>query len=207
MSKKSNIWMPLYVGDYLGDTIHLTTEQHGAYFLLIMACWMRGGTLPDDDAQLAAMAKMSPKAWRSCSRRVRDFFTLGNGVLTHKRVVAETEKARNLSEIRAEVGRRGGRPKKQTETNRFPEPKAKRKQNETPSPSPSRDKPIEGLSPTHGETPILPFGRQSTPADAGSPRLSKEDLVKGMAEIRAMLAVPKEERATRAITRAAAGGG
>ena len=55
--------MPLYVGDYLSATTRLTTEQHGAYFLLLLDYW-KSGPPPNDDAVLAQIARMPLSAWR-----------------------------------------------------------------------------------------------------------------------------------------------
>lgn len=97
-------WMPLYVGDYLGDTGHLTTAQHGAYLLLMMHYW-RKGELPDDDRQLSKITKLPLKTW--CDYRVvlQDFFHSG---WKHKRIDAELERMLRVSEKRAIAGQKGG---------------------------------------------------------------------------------------------------
>jgi uncharacterized protein YdaU (DUF1376 family) len=131
--------MPFYVGDYLADTMLLTTLQHGAYLLLMLACWKSGGSLPDDDDALASASKLSASEWRKNSATLRRFFEAKDGQLSHKRIGSELERAQALSDKRTEAGKKGGRPakEKQSETNSFPFAEAKPKQNETPSPSQS----------------------------------------------------------------------
>lgn len=38
-------YMPLYVADYMADASHLSTEEHGAYLLLLLGYWQRGKPL------------------------------------------------------------------------------------------------------------------------------------------------------------------
>ena len=92
-----NLWMPLYVGDYLADTMELNAAQHGAYLLLLMYYW-RNGPLPVDDARLAAIARTERRAWdREVGAVVKAFFGLENGRLHQKRADLELAKARGVS--------------------------------------------------------------------------------------------------------------
>ena len=97
-------WMPLYVGDYLGDTGHLTTAQHGAYLLLMMHYW-RKGELPDDDRQLSKIAKLPLRTWCEYRPTLQDFFYEG---WKHKRIDAELAKMLHVSQKRAIAGQKGG---------------------------------------------------------------------------------------------------
>jgi uncharacterized protein YdaU (DUF1376 family) len=104
MSKKTDLWMPLYVGDYLADTGHLTTTQHGAYLLLLMHYW-RKRELPDDDKQLAAIAKLPLRIWLDSKETIQAFFHMG---WSHKRLDAEIEKRTKVANARAIAGQKGG---------------------------------------------------------------------------------------------------
>ena len=100
--------MQLYVSDFVGDTLQLSTEQIGAYMLILMAMWNAGGRLPDDDAKLARVARLSLKRWRTISGDLLTFFERESGEIGHKRLTRELHKAQGKSEARAAAGARGG---------------------------------------------------------------------------------------------------
>jgi len=91
-------WMPLYVGDYLRDTQHLSTEEHGAYLLLLMECWNRGGALPGEDGQLARIARLSPTKWRRVRDTLSGFFQICENSWSHSRISAELKISADKSE-------------------------------------------------------------------------------------------------------------
>jgi uncharacterized protein YdaU (DUF1376 family) len=96
--------MPLHIGDYLKDTTHLNATLHGAYLLLIMHYWAKGG-LPNDDAQLATIARLSLAQWRKVRPVIQAFFYDG---WRHKRVEREIAEAAERYEKFARAGRASG---------------------------------------------------------------------------------------------------
>lgn len=158
MSKKTDAWMPLWIGDYLADTQHLTRDEHGAYLLMLMTYWRNGGPLPDDDRRLAAIVKASPKEWKALRPVMAEFFNVANGVWTQKRVDSElmdsaerSEKAASRAKKAAEA--RWKQSQKDASSNAPSIPQALHEECPSPSPSPITSKEgVLSLSPGGGGT-------------------------------------------------------
>jgi uncharacterized protein YdaU (DUF1376 family) len=97
--------MKLWVGDYIGDTLHLTAEEHGAYLLLLMSMWKQGGYLPDDKIRLCRIAKVHPPRWARVFESIRPFFQFEDGRITSKRLLMELENARHKSRSCSEAAK------------------------------------------------------------------------------------------------------
>jgi uncharacterized protein YdaU (DUF1376 family) len=95
-------WMPLYVADYLADTTHLTTQQHGAYLLLMLRYWATG-SIPHDDAQLAQITRLEYPVWQREKTVILAFF---HEDLTHKRIEQELKKSAAISRKRSTSAKR-----------------------------------------------------------------------------------------------------
>jgi uncharacterized protein YdaU (DUF1376 family) len=99
--------MKLYIGDYLGDTSHLSTIEHGAYLLLIMAYWQKGGPLRNTDVLLSNIARTTPEEWSSCKETILEFFEDRNGYLFHGRIDKELHKRADISsKCKVAIGKR-----------------------------------------------------------------------------------------------------
>jgi uncharacterized protein YdaU (DUF1376 family) len=99
VSKKTDTWMPIYVGDYLADTGHLSATEHGGYFLMLMHYWRTGTALPEDDNQLRRIARMTAEEWAASKSTLLAFFELSEKGWFHKRVETELMGARLRSEV------------------------------------------------------------------------------------------------------------
>lgn len=99
--------MPIHLGDLLRDTGHLRALLFGAYLLLLMHHWSTG-SLPDDDEQLSAIARLTPPEWRKAKPIIAKFFEEG---WVHGRVTKDLEAAHASYEARAKAGAEGGKAK------------------------------------------------------------------------------------------------
>jgi uncharacterized protein YdaU (DUF1376 family) len=101
-------YMPFFVSDYLADTGHLSTIEHGAYMLLIMSYWKSGGSLPDDDGKLSRIARVPAEEWAKIRPTLADFFQVSGGKWSHRRIDDELTIAESRTNMAKEAGRLGG---------------------------------------------------------------------------------------------------
>ena len=97
--------MPLYTGDYLRDTRHLTPMRHGVYLLLMMHCWDQKGPLPLDEQECAGIANCRSHDEIDGLRYVlgKYFIKMDDGWY-NKRMAEEIAKAEGLSAARSKGG-------------------------------------------------------------------------------------------------------
>jgi uncharacterized protein YdaU (DUF1376 family) len=97
-----------YPGDFLSDfnVAVLTTQEVGAYLLLMCFCWTEG-SLPDDLDELSSVAKMDIEAFSaSWDKRLKRCFVQEEGRWIHPRLNAERVKQQEFSRKMSEAAHR-----------------------------------------------------------------------------------------------------
>jgi len=105
--------MPVFTDALIGDTLHLSAEEFGAYCLLLFATWRNNGeALPDDVAELSQICRVTPARWRTRMRsKLVRFFNVGDGYWHQKRLEKEWDNVQRKVEANRANGARGGRPR------------------------------------------------------------------------------------------------
>lgn len=113
--------MPLVTDALIGDTTSLSTEEFGAYLLILIATWRNNGkAFPDNDARMARICRSTLHRWRKTLRpALIGFFDLSEGTFRQKRLEKEWVSVISRIEANRKNGMAGGRPnvmkKKETE--------------------------------------------------------------------------------------------
>lgn len=176
---KHDIWMPIYIGDYLSDTLGLTLSQHGCYFLLMMGYWKKRGPLPDAEAR----SMMRDASVTDCER-IAKFFVVKDGFWHHKRIDTELARALKNKDSRSSAAITASNARwKRSKTSSVTHPSriTDASLTDVPSPSPSPSDKGEGEAPPfkpkritgRGELPLTEgqtnhAGRHNTEIEAPS---------------------------------------
>jgi uncharacterized protein YdaU (DUF1376 family) len=97
--------MPLFWGDFLANTMHLSAQEAGAYLFLIAHAWEHDGKIPAESARLCRIAHVRQEWWNRVWKALEGFFepeSLGTHMCgyTHVRVTAELHRLGKISNNR-----------------------------------------------------------------------------------------------------------
>jgi uncharacterized protein YdaU (DUF1376 family) len=99
--------MPVFTDALLGDTLHLSAEEFGAYCLLLFATWRNNGrALAEDDRKMARICRVSEKRWRERLRpALAMFFDTSDGTWHQKRLEKEWNHVEQFASEQSRKGR------------------------------------------------------------------------------------------------------
>ena len=152
----SRPWMPLYVSDFLADTLDLRAEETGCYLLLLMLAWRRDGSIPDDmkwlrRALASCVSDMHGNRFNKVvpSLLERYFYQDEAGNYRNKRLEKEREKSEKFSEKQKENAEKRWRDHK--ENNKIEDATAlpacaKQSQSQSQDNTEIHDHPLDGRS-------------------------------------------------------------
>ena len=103
-------YIQLYVADYLADTMHLTTEEHGAYLLLIFNYWQTGKPIPK--SRLSRIARLSNDRWLSVEESLSEFFNDNGAEWVHDRIETDLNAVYEAQSQRSAAGKASAEARK-----------------------------------------------------------------------------------------------
>lgn len=104
--------MPMFWAEFFADTEHMSPEAAKAHLFLIGHAWIRRARLPNNDAILARVARVSARQWASLKEEVLPLWqTLDDGSYSQKRMLKEYDFVCTRAKKNRENGAKGGRPK------------------------------------------------------------------------------------------------
>lgn len=138
----------LYPQDFISslDVQMMSAAEVGAYCLLLFNSWgqNRQGYLPNDEAQLQFMSRLTADQWKQSKKKLLAKFplTADKKMRYNPRLVSEVEKQEAFRQKQAENGKRGGRPRRDEVSGSRTDSSGQTQEN------PSLSQPLEVANPT-----------------------------------------------------------
>ncbi len=149
-------FLPLFTGDYLKKTRHLTPQKHGVYLLLLIHCWDTKGPLPFDEQECAGIANCrSADEIDSLRYILAKYFIRMEDGWYNERCQQEIEKSLAISNKRADAGKIGGTVRAKH---------LREKKNEASANQKLANAKHLSLTPTLTLTPTITKGKRQPPA-------------------------------------------
>ena len=158
----------MYWGDYVRDTGHLNAAGHGAYMMLIKHYWCTAKPLTNDDDELWRIACCdSRKEWLSLRPKIVRLFLVDGGLLRHKRIDTELERAVRLAKAKADAGKEGANKRWQRNGTPIADTTISDRQTDDSRDAITRASPSHSPSERKKERTPLPPKRERAAAGAG----------------------------------------